>query len=508
LLAHIIWENAMSDRTPVIVGAAQITIAKGSQPGPEPLDLWEQSIRLAADDAGIAFAELKATQYLGNAYCLGWNYDNQAARLAERLGATPQQMEVPSPSGTTGLKLMKHACDAIRAGADIAVVCGGEAIATQKYYQKNGDALPFSHPARDESNRFVLEDQQHPGEGASGLLGGVGAVYTFGMRDNARRAHLGIAPDAYRRQNAELLSAMSRVAAANPHAWFPQAKSVEFLYNINDDNRLIAYPYSKHNVSIMDVDMSAAQIVLSKAKADALGIPEDKRVYPWTYCYADDPVDTAPRADLWRSPAMAAASKAVLEAAGVSIDKVNYIDLYSCFPAAVNFARDALGISDRPGDQVTLTGGLPYAGGPAASYVCTSITKLVDRLKADRDGIGLISGLGMMMSNHCYGLFGTRPLENLAQVDEAAVQAALDAIPLKLVRTDYTGPCTIATYTTIHDRNGDATAAAAIVDLPDGSRAYARILDEGLIAEAIQIEMIGRKMEMAEAGAAGLIRAA
>ncbi len=498
----------MSDHTPVIVGAAQITIAKGSQPGPEPLDLWEQSIRLAADDAGIAFAELKGTQYLGNAYCLGWNYDNQAARLAERLGANPQKMEVPSPSGTTGLKLMKHACDAIRAGADIAVVCGGEAIATQKYYMKNGDVPAWSHPAGPDFKGFVLEDQQHPGEGAAGLLGGVGAVYTFGMRDNARRAHLGIAPDAYRRQNAELLSAMSRVAAANPNAWFPQEKSVDFLTNINDDNRLIAYPYTKHNVSIMDVDMAAAQIVLSKAKADALGIPEGSRVYPWTYCYADDPVDTAPRADLWRSPAMAAASKAALDAAGVTIDQVNYIDLYSCFPAAVNFARDALGISDRPGDRITLTGGLPYAGGPAASYVCTSITKLVDRLKADRDGIGLISGLGMMMSNHCYGLFGTRPLENLRQVDEAAVQAELDRIPLKTVRTDYTGPCTIATYTTIHDRNGDATAAAGIVDLPDGSRAYARILDAGLIAEATQLEMIGRRMEMVEAGDAGIIRAA
>lgn len=498
----------MSDRTPVIVGAAQITIPKGNQPGPEPLDLWEQAIRLAADDAGIAFAELKGTQYLGNAYCLGWNYDNQAARLAERLGAQPQELDVPMPSGTTGLKLIKHACDAIRAGADIAVVCGGEAIATQKYYQKNGAAPDWSYPAGPDFQGFILEEQQHPGEGASGLLGGVGAVYTFAMRDNARRAHLGIAPDEYRRQNSELLSAMTRVAAANPHAWFREQRSVDFLTGINDDNRLIAYPYTKHNVAIIDVDMAAAQIVLSKSKADALGIPEDKRVYPWTYCYADDPVDTAPRADLWRSPAMAAASKAALNAAGVTMDQVDYIDLYSCFPAAVNFARDALGVSDRPGDKVTLTGGLPYAGGPAASYVCTSITKLVDRLKADRDGIGLISGLGMMMSNHCYGLFGTRPLEIHKPVDEAAVQAELDRIPLKLVRTDYTGPCTIATYTTIHDRNGDATAAAAIVDLPDGSRAYARILDTGLIAEATRMEMIGRKMDMVEAGDAGIIRAA
>lgn len=495
----------MSDNTPVIVGAAQITIAKGNQPGPEPLDLWEQVIRLAADDAGIAFAELKGTQYLGHAYCLGWNYDNQAARLAERLGATPRKMEVPDPSGTSGLKLIKHACDAIRAGADIAVTCGGEAIATMKYYLKNGQSAPWSHPAGPDFKGFALEEQQHPGEAAAGLLGGVGAVYTFGMRDNARRAHLGLSPDAYRRKNAELLSAMSRVAASNPHAWFPQEKSADFLYEINADNRLIAYPYTKHNVSIMDVDMAAAQIILSKAKADALGIPEDQRIYPWTYCYADDPVDTAPRADLWRSPAMQAASKAALQAAGVTIDQVKYIDLYSCFPAAVNFARDALGISDRPGDQVTLTGGLPYAGGPAASYVCTSVTKLVDRLKADRDGIGLISGLGMMMSNHCYGLFGTRPLENRPQVDEAAVQAGLDSIPLKTVRSDYTGPCTIATYTTIHDRNGEATAAAAIVDLPDGSRAYARILDEGMIAECLHEEMIGRAAKMTEAGAAGLI---
>lgn len=498
----------MPDNTPVIVGVAQVTIHRGQQPGPEPLDLWEQAVRLAADDAGIPQSELAKADYVGTAYALAWTYDDQTARLAERLGANPRKKECPMPSGTTGLKLMKHACEAITGGADIAIIAGGESIATRKYYSKNNQMPDWSYPAPPNFAHFDLEEQQHPGEAASGLLGGVGAVYTFAMRDNARRAHLGIAPEEYRRRNAELLSGMTKVAAANPDAWFPEEKSVDFLFNIRDDNRLIAYPYTKHNVSIIDVDMAAAQIVMSKAKADALGVPEHKRIYPWNSCYADDPVFTAVRPNLWKSPAMHAASKAVLDSAGITISDVDYIDLYSCFPAAVNFARDALGIPDRPGDQITVTGGLPYAGGPAAAYVCTSITKMVEKMRNDAGSIGLVSGLGMMMSNHCYGLFSARPPENIKPIDEKAIQAELDAIEELPVRTDYEGLCTIATYTTIHDRNGDATSAAAIVDLFDGSRAYARILDPELIQEALETELIGRRMTMVEAGPAGEIRAA
>ena len=52
--------------------------------------------------------------------------------------------------------------------------------------------------------------------------------------------------------------------------------------------------------------------------------------------------------------------------AGVGIDDVAHLDLYSCFASSIDFALDALG--HRPatdGRGVTVTGGLPFAGGPA-----------------------------------------------------------------------------------------------------------------------------------------------
>ena len=83
---------------------------------------------------------------------------------------------------------------------------------------------------------------------------------------------------------------MSEVAATNPYAWFPQARTVDELTTPTPNNRLVGYPYTKYEVSVMDVDMAATVIVASHAKADELGVPLDRRVYLRGWCYATDPV--------------------------------------------------------------------------------------------------------------------------------------------------------------------------------------------------------------------------
>lgn len=497
----------MDSPIPVIVGVAQRTIGRGQQPGPEPLDGWADVCRAAAADAGIAFSDLRETGLLAVVDCLSWEYDDQVGRLAEKLSARPRVQYRSAPSGTSGQVMMAKAADAIRAGeADIAVLCGGESLATRRWYAKAGEPLPWSHPAPPgTAPSFDLEGQQHPGEAAIGLLGGVGAIYTFAMRDVARRAHLGIAPDDYRRQIGTMMAGFTRVAARNPDAWFPVERDADFLTDPRPDNRMISYPYTKHMVAIMDVDMFGALILMSEAKADELGVARDRRIYPWAHCYAADPDYTAVRPNLWRSEAMAAASGAVLDAAGVAIKDVGHIDIYSCFPAAVNFARDALGIAQVDGERVTVTGGLPYGGGPGSSYMMTSLVKLVERLRADPGGFGLASGVGMMMTHHAFGLYSSRPPVGVAPVDQAAVQAAVDTVPELPVRSDYSGPVTVATYTLMYDPDGTPVAGAAICDLPDGSRTHARMIDPALLREAESTELVGRTVHMVEGEQAGVI---
>lgn len=486
----------IDSHTPVIVGTAQWTQPRGQQPGAEPLLVWETVCRRAAADAGISDRTLSMVDMLSIANCMSWNYDDPVGRLAERLGASPKSRSYEHPSGTSGHAALSAAATAIRGGhADFSIICGGEMLATRKMYSLSGEVPPWSFP-HSSARLFDLNQHQHPEEAAIGLFEGVGAVNSFAMRDIARRAHLGVDPQTYRQQLGELLAGMTEVAAKNPDAWFAQARSADFLITPRPDNRMIAYPYTKHMVAMLEVDIAAALIIMSEGRANQLGISQEKRVYPWTGCYAQDPVYIAVRDKLWKSDAMKAAATATLEAANISIDEVKYIDLYSCFASAINYSCDALGIDEVSGERVTITGGLPYAGGPASSYMYTSMNKLVERLRQDPGSYGMSSGVGMMMSNHAFGLYSTQPPEGIIHADQKLIQSQLNAIPQKRIDTHYEGAVTLAAYTVMHDRTGEISFGSAICDLPNGARAYARIFDKDLLREAEQSEMVGVKLNI------------
>ncbi|MCW1383603.1 hypothetical protein OLX02_12310 [Novosphingobium sp. KCTC 2891] len=491
--------SAIDPRTPVIIGVARITGQRAALPGKEPLQMWEDVARAAAGDAGLPPATLRELDAVLVTDCMSWRYDDPVMRLAQRLDASPNVREVSAPSGTAGQSMVNKLCKALTSGeAEVGLICGAEALATVRHFRMRGEAPDWSFPHPDGPQyAFDLDAHQHPGEAAIGLTEGVGAVYGFAMRDLARRAARGTSPEAYRAELGETLAGMTRVAARNPHAWFQAERTADELVDAVPSNRMIAYPYAKSMVAIIDVDMAAGLLIATEGWANAHDIARENRVYPWTSCYAEDPVAIAVRKDLARSPAMAAAASATLEAAGVTAADIDHVDLYSCFTSAVNFGRDALGIGDRGGDAVTLTGGLPYGGGPGSSYMLTSITALAERLRADPDGKGLVSGVGMMMSNHVFAIYAAAPPpQDLRHIDQAAIQRELDAIAQCPITDGASGPARVVTYTVMHDRSGNPTHGAAICDLPDGSRCYARIRDPEILQRAEAEEIIGRDVQL------------
>ena len=176
------------------------------------------------------------------------------------------------------------------------------------------------------------------------------AWLTFAVFDNARRARLGVGLDEYRARIGRDARADDRGRGRESARVVPHpARRVARSSTPTADNRMVGYPYTKYMVAVMDVDMAAALIVATHDRADALGVPADRRVYLRGWCDATDPVYVAEHADLGRSPAMAAASAEALRGAGAGVDDVAHLDLYSCFPSSLHFAPDALGIApDRP----------------------------------------------------------------------------------------------------------------------------------------------------------------
>src|SRR6202034_626454 len=151
--------------------------------------------------------------------------------------------------------------------------------------KKAGEKTQWSSPPA-EKRRFPMAMEFDPSEISHAVFE---AYLTFALFDNARRAHLGRGLDEHRAALGRVLAPMTAVAAASPDAWFPVARDAETIVTPTADNRMVAYPYTKLMTAIMDVDMAAALVLASAAKADALGVPEERRVYLRGAAYAEDP---------------------------------------------------------------------------------------------------------------------------------------------------------------------------------------------------------------------------
>jgi acetyl-CoA C-acetyltransferase len=462
--------------------------------------LWDDVTRRAAEDAHAttgAQRVLEAIDSLQVVYCMAWTYDAPVDRLAESLGIAPRHRLYSGIGGTTPQVLVQDAAAAILRGEmDLAAITGAEALETKRQAKKAGERLPWSH-RHPEPPPFPFEAPFHPVEIAHNVFQ---AWLTFPTFDIARRARLGIAPRDYERQIGELLAPMSEVAASNPYAWFPRAVSAEHLATPTADNRLVGYPYTKQAVSIMDVDMAATVLVASHAKADELGVPPERRVYLHGWCYATDPVYLAEHPDLSSSPAMAAASAEALRGAGACMDQVTHLDLYSCFASSVHLACDALGLVPDDERGLTVTGGLPFSGGAGSSYVMHSLATMADVLRNDPGSLGLLSGVGMHLTKHVYGVYSSRPPASgrATPPDQAAVQARLDAAhpPVPIVeQLDGTTSGTVATYTVAHGRDGIPEWGLVIADVP-GGRAYGRVEDADLLVALEAEEWVDRAVDL------------
>jgi acetyl-CoA C-acetyltransferase len=282
------------------------------------------------------------------------------------------------------------------------------------------------------------------------------------------------------------------VAATNPHAWTPTARSAEEIRTVTADNRMIGFPYPKYMNSNLQTDQAAAVIVCSVEAARSLGVPEDRWVFPHAGADAHDHWWISERADLHSSPAIAAAGRAMFGVVNRGVDDVAHVDLYSCFPSAVQIGANALGLSlDRP---LTVTGGLCFAGGPGNNYVTHSIASMVDALRADPGSLGLVTALGWYVTKHSMGLYSTEPPTDGFQ--SVRPQDEVDALPRRDFTGEYEGPVSVESYTVMHERDGSPSLAIVACLLPDGRRAWGNSREPALLKSLTTDDLVGTSAQL------------
>ncbi len=483
----------VADRTPVIVGAAQI-LQRAEDPAlaREPLLLMEGALRAAAEEAG-APALLAAADAV--AVCQGLtDYANPAAWLAGKLGAKEPETILGRISGTSVQQLVSDAARAVAAGKrDVVLIAGGEAEHSARRLRRVGkepvrSAAAGPPPDRKLGVKLSAADWNGP-DAAAGLRS---PAACFALFETALRHRLGLAVAEHRARLGALWERNARVAAQNPNAWVRRAPSAEEIATPGPDNPWVAAPYTKLLVANMVVDQAAALILPSAERARRLGIPEARWVYPHAGAEAVLMRHVSERETLAAEPPLALVARRAFELAALEPRDAAFVDLYSCFPAAVQLAAEAL---DLPLDRsLTLTGGLTFGGGPFNSYVLHAIATLVQRLREQRGARGLVTSVGGLFSKHAAGVYGGAPPERGFAFEDLADEVR--ALPRRAFDGAYTGEAEIETYAVDAD-TGRLTRAIVACRTPSGARTWARASDPDLAARFAHEDLCGTRVRIA-----------
>jgi acetyl-CoA C-acetyltransferase len=141
--------------------------------------------------------------------------------------------------------------------------------------------------------------------------------------------------------------------------------------------------------------------------------------------------------------------------AGIGLSDIDFIDLYSCFPVAVEIGAEELGLSLDDPRGFTVTGGLPYAGGPGNNYAMHSVAVMMRKLRERRGAKGLVTANGWYLTKQSVGIYSTDPVAGWwEREDPGVIQREIDVLPHPMIVTQPRGPARIETYTVVHRREG------------------------------------------------------
>ena len=483
--------SAGPDRLPVIAGVAQHDRRPDDPLGqPDPCAMIASALRAAAKDSGAGEPLLGRVQSLRVPRVLCWSYGDPGAQVAERLGLGPAETVSAHIGGDTPQLLVNDAAEAIARGElDVAAIAGAEALHTVSLARREGVELDW--PADDGRRPTrTLGPDRPPTTPAEQSVGLFAPVSVYPLIENALRHRAGRTVEAHQRWLGELWSRFSGAAGENPHAWSRTVHSGSEIADASAQNRAVSFPYTKLMNANPLVDQAAALIVCSLQAAQEAGVPAERCVFLHAGAEASDEWFLSQRGELDASPAIRAAGRALLEAGGRDIDEVAHLDLYSCFPSAVQVAARELGLGSEPDRALTVTGGLAFAGGPGNNYVTHAIARMVQILRQQPGTLGLTTGVGWYMTKHALGLMSGEPPRDgyrradLGEVRDRPPRSAVVGEPAR---------GTAEACTLLFERDGSASYGVATLLRDDGARALAKVSDPDSIALLIDEAFLGAR---------------
>ena len=471
----------------------------------EPADLMAEALRRAEVDSGGS-GLLRGADALFTVGGTSWRYRDAAAAVAGRLGIAPRRTATSVMGGNlAGVMLVRAAAAIARGETDIVLLCGGEAQRTRTRLRRAGLEPDWQVQPESVPEGETFGDPRPLIDETERARGVVLPVEVYPLFEVALRARLGLGIDEHRRRIGGLWSAFSTVAAGNPQAWLRTPLSADDITRPSAENPMISWPYTKRLCSNNQVDQGAALVLCSVAAATRAGVPRDRWVFLHAGTEAVDHWNVSHRADLCSSPALRLAGRDAFAIAGIGPDDVAHVDLYSCFPAAVQIAaielglapdRVAAGCGDLPGwggigarVPLTVTGGMTFAGGPLNDYPTHGVATMIGTLRRDPGAVGLCTANGGYTTEHAVMVMSGTPSRR-GGYRHSEPQSEVDALPATAMDDEWSGPVTVESCT-VPFRDGEPAHVLFAVRTPDGTRAWGRSDDPATIVAAMTTEMVG-----------------
>ncbi len=458
------------ERIPVIIGVGQINDRpEDPDQGLDSLGLMVEALKLADADAGggllpqidsLAIVDQISFYHLGKL----------TEPLAAAIGANPKvNYQSAAPHGDTPVRLLNEAANRIGAGeVKLAAVAGGEALRTAAGRAKKAAS------GADKSYNAVRQASTRKEPNYAQAHGLSAPVDVYPLYENATRAAWGQTLDEAQQESADIWSQFSQVAADNDGAWIRKAAAPADILAVNENNRPIAFPYSKLMVANSSVNQGAAFLVASLAEARRLGIAEDRLIYVGMGAAAKEPPSILHRDRYDGSVSMETSISRTLTLNQLSVDDLDMVELYSCFPCVPKMARRSLGWPlDKP---ASVFGGLTFGGGPIANYMSHAVVSMVEKLRHEGRYGFLFANGGFATDNHCI-ILGSQPIAAASFPQDFDYQAEAEEKRGIVPAMDegYTGPAVIESYTIFYGRDGSPRAGVVVARTPSGERTLAHV---------------------------------
>lgn len=482
-------------RSPVLVGIGDVTQRDDPDVDPAAMlgatGLMEVAVRAALADGGVDPSVLGASRVLVAVPEGSWTAFDPARVIAERVGLGPV-VTLMAEVGVSQQQVIADGCEAIAIGEfDAVIIVGGEARRRDQRAQTAGIELsePSAASTRGPDRRLAPDPGWiHDIELVRNL---VTPAVAYAVIDSARRSALGASDTQRRRELGEMYADLSAVACRTASSWERERFTPEEIVEPSGSNRMISSPYTKRLCSQWNVDQAAAMLLTSTTLATTWQIACDLWVYPLASAVSNHSVPVVQRSDLGSSPGAEAMARELCGWVGIEADAIGPVDLYSCFPVAVDVLAAAFGLGDRR--ERSIVGGMAFGGGPLNNFALQAMAELVRLLRETPGDIGLCTSVSGFLTKVGGSLWSTNPSVEFSHIDVSEeVSTRSGILP---VEGDWIGPATIAGWTVEHLR-GQPHRCVVVLDTPSGGRTIASTGDSAVCRRMIVGDWLGTDVEV------------